>query len=71
LTKPAELVEVEKLLDYAYQEQRDRVLSADEIRELRDIFESMERDYAVLPAGQKYSGVRPLERKPSSHCGYA
>ena len=60
---PAELVEVEKLLDYAYQEQRDRVLSADEIRELRDIFESMERDYAVLPAGQKYSGVRPLERK--------
>ena len=60
---PSELVEVEKLLDHDYQEQRDRVLSADEIRELRDIFEHMERDYVALPAGQKYSGVRPLERK--------
>ncbi|WPN49169.1 tyrosine-type recombinase/integrase [Pseudomonas sp. P8_241] len=60
---PAELVEVKKLLDHDYQEQRDRVLCADEIRELRDIFERMERDYAALPAGQKYSGVRPLERK--------
>ena len=60
---PSELVEVEKLLDHDYQEQRDRVLSADEIRELRNIFEHMERDYVALPAGQKYSGVRPLERK--------
>ncbi|NWB99613.1 tyrosine-type recombinase/integrase [Pseudomonas gingeri] len=60
---PSELVEVEKLLDHDYQEQRNRVLSADEIRELHNIFERMERDYAALPAGQRYSGVRPLERK--------
>lgn len=60
---PAELVEVKKLLDHDYQEERDRILTVDEIRELRDIFERMERDYAALPPGQKYSGVRPLERK--------
>lgn len=60
---PAELVEVEKLLDHDYQEERDRILTADEIRELRDIFERMEREYAALPPGQKYSGIRPLERK--------
>jgi len=60
---PADLVEVKKLLDHDYQEERDRILTVDEIRELRDIFESMERDYAALPPGQKYSGVRPLERK--------
>lgn len=60
---PADLVEVEKLLDHDYQEQRDRVLSPDEIRELRDIFERMEHEYGALPAGQKYSGIRSLERK--------
>ncbi|WP_458379281.1 tyrosine-type recombinase/integrase [Pseudomonas chlororaphis] len=60
---PANLVEVKKLLDHDYQEERDRILTVDEIRELRDIFERMERDYAALPPGQKYSGVRPLERK--------
>ncbi|EJM75742.1 phage integrase family protein [Pseudomonas sp. GM49] len=60
---PADLVKVKKLLDHDYQEERDRILTVDEIRELRDIFESMERDYAALPPGQKYSGVRPLERK--------
>lgn len=60
---PSELVEVEKLLDQNYQEQRDRVLSSDEIRELHNILKRMERDYSALPAGQRYSGVRPLERK--------
>lgn len=60
---PANLVEVKKLLDHDYQEERDRILTVDEIRELRDIFERMERDYSALPPGQKYSGVRPLERK--------
>jgi integrase len=60
---PAELIQVEKLLDHDYQEERDRILSANEIRELRDIFEGMERDYIALLPGQKYSGIRPLERK--------
>lgn len=57
---PADLVDVNKLLDHDYQEQRDRLLSPDEIRELRDIFERLERDYIALPAGQKYSGIRPV-----------
>lgn len=57
---PADLIDVNKLLDHDYQEQRDRFLSIDEIRELRDIFARLERDYDALPAGQKYSGIRPV-----------
>ncbi|EZP05717.1 hypothetical protein V555_01859 [Pseudomonas aeruginosa BWH054] len=57
---PADLIDVSKLLDHDYEEQRDRLLSPDEIRELHDIFERLERDYEALPAGQKYSGIRPV-----------
>lgn len=57
---PADLVDVKKLLDHDYQEQRDRLLSPDEIRELRDIFARLERNYDALPPGQKYSGIRPV-----------
>lgn len=60
---PSDLVDVEKLLDHDYQEQRDRILSADEIRELHNIFGQLENDYAALPAGQKYSGIRPVNRR--------
>jgi integrase len=57
---PADLIDVNTLLDHDYQEQRDRLLSIDEIRELRNIFARLERDYDALPAGQKYSGIRPV-----------
>ncbi|EPF1479375.1 tyrosine-type recombinase/integrase [Pseudomonas aeruginosa] len=57
---PADLIDVNKLLDHDYEEQRDRLLSPDEICELRDIFARLERDYDALPAGQKYSGIRPV-----------
>lgn len=57
---PAYLIDANKLLDHDYQEQRDRVLSPDEIRELRDIFARLAHDYDVLPSGQKYSGIRPV-----------
>jgi len=57
---PADLVDVEKLLDADYHEERDRVLSPDELRELRDIFAKLETDYSALPAGEKYSGIRPV-----------
>ncbi|BFN14827.1 tyrosine-type recombinase/integrase [Marinobacter sp. RI1] len=57
---PADLVDVEKLLDADYHEERDRILSADEIRELRDAFAKLESDYSELPAGEKYSGIRPV-----------
>src|SRR3990167_6226811 len=57
---PDDLVDVKKLLDHDYQEQRDRLLSPAEIRELRDTFARLEHDYDALPAGQKYSGIRPV-----------
>nr|WP_239539382.1 site-specific integrase [Pseudomonas sp. M5] len=57
---PVDLLDVNKLLDHDYQEQRDRLLSPDEIRELRDSFVRLEHDYDALPAGQKYSGIRPV-----------
>ncbi|MCL7944068.1 site-specific integrase [Marinobacter sp. ATCH36] len=57
---PADLVDIEKLLDADYHEERDRFLSTDEIRELRDIFARLESDYSDLPAGEKYSGIRPV-----------
>lgn len=60
---PADLVDVSKLLDHDYQEQRDRILSPDEIRELHDIFSHLKHNYDALPAGQKYSGIRPINRR--------
>ncbi|MEE1919163.1 integrase arm-type DNA-binding domain-containing protein [Pseudomonas asiatica] len=60
---PADLVDVNKLLDHDYQEQRDRLLSPDEIRELHNIFTRLEHNYDALPAGQKYSGIRPVNRR--------
>lgn len=60
---PADLIDVKKLLDHDYEEQRDRLLSPHEIRELRDILERLEKDYEELPAGQKYSGIRPVNTR--------
>lgn len=57
---PADLIEVDKLLDAGYETERDRILTDVELRELRDIFTRLEADYAALPAGQKYSGIRPV-----------
>lgn len=60
---PADLVDVNKLLDHDYQEQRDRVLSIGELQELQQIFTHLVRDYDALPAGQKYSGIRPVNSR--------
>ncbi len=60
---PAELIDVKQLLDHDYQEERNRLLSPDEIRELRDIFARLEFEYEALDAGEKYSGVRPANRR--------
>jgi len=60
---PADLVDVKNLLDNNYQEQRSRLLSLDEIRELRNIFARLEHDYAALPPGQKYAGIRPVNER--------
>ncbi|PAU88774.1 integrase [Pseudomonas sp. WN033] len=60
---PADLIDVETLLDPDYEEERDRILSPAEIRELRDILARLEMDYKALPAGQKYSGIRPVNKR--------
>lgn len=60
---PIDLVEVLTLLDDDYQEERDRLLSPSEIRELADIFVRLEHDYEALPAGRKYSGIRAVSSR--------
>lgn len=58
---PAELVEIAKIVDpdYDLSNIRSRVLNDEEIRELRDRFEQMERDYDAAP--DKRRAVRPVE----------
>lgn len=55
---PAELVNVKKLVSHDYTEERDRVLSFKEIRELKNIFTRMDQDYAEAKC--KYDVERPL-----------
>lgn len=60
---PADLIDVNKLLDHDYQEQRDRLLSTGEIQELQQIFTRLACEYDALPAGTKYSGIRPVNSR--------
>jgi len=60
---PADLVDMDKILPLDYEEERDRVLSKKEVRELFAIFVRLRKDYANTPAGKKYGAVRPLNRK--------
>jgi integrase len=59
---PAALVRIETVVapDYDLSNVRSRVLSADEIRELRDIFEGMEARYQ--DATDKRKAIRPVQR---------
>lgn len=61
---PADLVEIDKLIPSDYQEERTRILSSIELQELHQRFKKMTANYAALPAGEKYDGIRPL--KPES-----
>lgn len=66
---PIDLVElkhVQDMQDEGYSEVRDRVLSCEEIRELHSIFSKLETDYEELPVGQKYSGIRPVNKRVQS-----
>jgi len=62
---PSKLVELAKLLPHGCDPdaERDRVLSPEELCELRDKLEAMESAYQAVPAGQKYSVDRPLKRE--------
>ena len=58
---PAELVEIAKVVDsdYDLSNIRSRVLNDDEIRELRDLFAEMAREYEAAP--DRRHAVRPVE----------
>lgn len=58
---PCDLVDVDKLLPDDYEEERDRVLSVAEIRELRDIFQRMDDEYAA--AADRRKATRPVDKK--------
>jgi integrase len=62
---PTKLVELGKLLPHGCDPdaERERVLSADELRELRTKLDEMEAGYAATPAGSKYSVDRPLKKE--------
>jgi len=62
---PTKLVELAKLLPHGCDPnaERDRVLAADELRELRVRLEDMEATYAAAAAGTKYSVDRPLKKE--------
>jgi integrase len=60
---PADLVDMETLLPNDYEEERDRVLSPAELRELAEIFARATADYNAAPDGTKYQVIRPLKRE--------
>ncbi|WP_430462744.1 tyrosine-type recombinase/integrase [Thalassolituus sp. LLYu03] len=60
---PCELVNLKMILDKDYREERDRTLTDEEISELHQRIKNMVETYAALPAGQKYTGSRPLDAK--------
>lgn len=60
---PADLVEIGKLLPSDYEEERDRVLSPAELRELAGMFDHLRESYDAAPTGTKYDAVRPMKRE--------
>lgn len=58
---PCDLVDINNLLPEDYEEERDRILSVAEIRELRDIFKRMEDEW--LNAPDRRATPRPFPRK--------
>ncbi|QBK04490.1 site-specific integrase [Hylemonella gracilis] len=62
---PMDLIEFEKLLPPGKKgrKARDRVLDADEIRELQLILKSMEEAYEDAPKGEKHKAQHPLKKE--------
>jgi integrase len=60
---PADLLEIKKVVsdDYDLDNIRERVLTPDELRELRDRFALIAQQYADAPEGKKYSVPRPVK----------
>ncbi|HJW56907.1 MAG TPA: tyrosine-type recombinase/integrase [Burkholderiaceae bacterium] len=59
---PMALIEIKEIVspDYDMNNQRNRILSADEIRELRDIFKRIQDEYNAAP--NKRSTAQPVEQ---------
>lgn len=62
---PMDLVEVAKIVpaNYDLRGERSRVLSPDELRELRDIFTEMESNYEAASAGSKHRAQHPFKEE--------
>jgi integrase len=58
---PSELVEIKKLVPKGYTKERKRMLSIDEIKKLKFIFDSTAQSYLVAPS--KYGTERPLKKE--------
>ena len=62
---PINLLEMEKIVakDYDISDARDRVLSPDEIRQLRSVFLNQERNYIDAATGAKYGVAKPIKKE--------
>lgn len=60
---PADLISEDSIVPPDYEEERTRVLSPDEIRELYAIFAGMTETYAAAKPGTKYQHERPLKQE--------
>jgi integrase len=58
---PAELVEIKKLVSSDYTEERNRILSNNELKQLKTILATITKDYEA--ANQKYAVQRPLKKE--------
>lgn len=58
---PCDLIDIKKLLPIDYEEERDRILSIAEIRELHDIFLRMDEDWLNAPDRRNIN--RPFTKK--------
>jgi len=60
---PADRITEEQITPNDYEEERDRVLSAAEVKELANILERTTTEYENAPAGTKYQHERPLKKE--------
>lgn len=60
---PADLISEDSITPPDYEEERSRVLSEAEIRELADILAHTSAEYEAAPTGSKYEYERPLKQE--------
>ncbi len=62
---PAQLLEISKIVasDYDLTNERDRVLTPQELIELHSIFKNIETEYEHAPDGSKYDHPRPMKKE--------